>query len=43
LIALNLARSTEEGEVAQLLEKALEIAEVKRARWLEKNQDRLTA
>jgi DNA-binding winged helix-turn-helix (wHTH) protein len=43
LVALNLARSTEEPEVAGLLEKALELAEVKRTKWLEKNHERLTA
>jgi hypothetical protein len=33
LIALNMARSTEEYEVAAFLEQALSLAEVKREKW----------
>jgi hypothetical protein len=34
LIALNLARSTDEPEIAALLERALSMAEAKRQKWL---------
>ena len=34
LLALNLARSTDEPEIAALLERALTMAEVKRQKWL---------
>ncbi len=43
LMALNMARSTEEDEIAILLEKALQLAEKKRAQWLEKSQALMTA
>ena len=38
LIALNLARSTEENEIARHLETALNLAEAKRAKWLEQSR-----
>jgi len=34
LVALNLARSTDEPEIAALLEEALNLAEIKRRKWL---------
>ena len=38
LVALNLARATDEHEVAAYLETALELAEVKRQKWLSQAQ-----
>src|ERR1700761_8698508 len=38
LVALNLARATDEHEVAAHLERALELAEVKRQKWLSQAQ-----
>jgi DNA-binding winged helix-turn-helix (wHTH) protein len=43
LIALNMARSTDEHEVAAFLERALSLAEVKRAKWAKDGQSLLQA
>ena len=43
VIALNLARSTDEQEVASYLETALKLAEINREKWLRKAQNLLPA
>jgi len=42
LVALNMARSTNENEIVVLLQRALELAEVKRQKWLSRAQSLLS-